>query len=114
GRLGRELSESFVARTTSAVRCLFRWAVSKGHLLTDPTHAVVVRRITPVYRVMTEDEVHRILTAPPADTVLGQRDRTVLELLYGTGVRRHECHRLNLDDVDFSNAHMTVRYGKGG
>jgi integrase/recombinase XerD len=45
--------------------------------------------------------------------VLGRRDRAILELLYGTGLRMMECVRLDLSDVDVSQGVVLVRDGKG-
>ena len=62
---------------------------------------------------LSEDEVRRLLTAPPGDTVLAVRDRALLTLLYGTGLRASECAALDDDDVDLANKTVTVT-GKGG
>ena len=61
--------------------------------------------------VFTEDEVKRILSVIP-DTVLGIRDRAIIELLYSTGIRRKEMVNLNIDDIDFRNREIFVRKGK--
>jgi integrase/recombinase XerD len=45
--------------------------------------------------------------------VLGRKDRAILETLYGTGIRRGECCRLALVDLDLSEATLLVRNGKG-
>jgi site-specific recombinase XerD len=64
-------------------------------------------------RALTPDEMETLLAAPPDDTVIGLRDRAMLWLLYGTGIRASECAGLRLEDVDL--AEKTVRVeGKGG
>ena len=50
---------------------------------------------------------------PDPHTARGQRDRAVLELLYGTAIRVGECERLDLADVDLVRGHVFVRNGKG-
>ena len=64
------------------------------------------RRRLPV--VLTRDEVHRVLGA------LEGRERLVLTLLYGSGLRLMEGLRLRVKDIDFSYGQVTVREGKGG
>ena len=62
---------------------------------------------------LTEDEVGKLLKRPPKDTVIGVRDRTILALLYGTGIRVSECATLTEGAVDLSAKTITV-IGKGG
>ena len=69
------------------------------------------RKKLPIF--LTADEVGRLLKAPPEDTVIGIRDRAIMALLYGTGIRVTECAELRECDIDFEG--MTIRIkGKGG
>ncbi len=63
--------------------------------------------------VLSIEEVERLLETPPTDTVLGLRDRAILVLLYGTGIRASECSGLREEDVDLDQRVIRVR-GKGG
>ena len=65
----------------------------------------------PVY--LSEEEVTRLLKAPPGDTVLNVRDRAILTLFYCTGIRATECSTLREEDVDLANKSIRVT-GKGG
>ncbi len=62
---------------------------------------------------LTEEEVPRLLNCPPSDTVLGLRDRAILTLLYGSGIRASECAALVEADVDLVDKTIFVS-GKGG
>jgi integrase/recombinase XerD len=62
---------------------------------------------------LDRDEVKRLLASPDAGTVLGRRDRAILILLCGTGIRASECSGLNDEDIDFK-AHKIKVTGKGG
>ena len=61
---------------------------------------------------LTVEEVIRFIEIPDLETVLGKRDRAILEMLYGTGVRVSELVNLNLQDIDFNQMTVRVR-GKG-
>lgn len=62
---------------------------------------------------LTENEVEKLLRAPRTDTVLGLRDRAILTLLYGTGIRATECSTVRETDVDLVDRTIRV-VGKGG
>lgn len=63
--------------------------------------------------VPSEREVARLLNAPLPFTLLGKRDRAILETLYGTGIRVGECARLLAGEVDLAEGWLWVRNGKG-
>ena len=64
-------------------------------------------------QTLKHKEIEVLLSAPPDDTVLGVRDRAILALLYGTGIRASECAALTEADVDLEARTVTVS-GKGG
>jgi site-specific recombinase XerD len=116
-RRERGNGDSAVGRHVVVIKNFYRAMVAMG--LIEPArnplaHFPTVkgpRRKLPV--VLSEGEVKRLIAAPERDTVLGLRDRALLQLLYGTGVRASECVSLREQDVDFAQA--TVRVcGKGG
>jgi len=63
--------------------------------------------------ILTVQEARRLLRTPDTSTVLGYRDRVILEVLYSTGIRRQELLNVALDDVDLEAGLLTVRGGKG-
>jgi site-specific recombinase XerD len=63
--------------------------------------------------VLSSEQVSRLLAEPEEDTVIGLRDRALLALLYGTGIRASECSSLCNGQVDLSQLTIRVR-GKGG
>jgi len=93
-----------------------RWLVLCRLLLVDPAAAAELawpgRAIA--RRTLCESDVLKLLDAPDASTPQGLRDRAVLELLYGTGLRRAELAALDLADVDLTGGTILVREGKGG
>jgi integrase/recombinase XerD len=63
--------------------------------------------------VLTEAEVKRLLDAPDKTTVLGYRDKTILEVFYTNGLRRSELLNLRVTDVDLDAGLMRINAGKG-
>jgi integrase/recombinase XerD len=66
----------------------------------------------PLINLLTVAEVEALMNAPSPQTVLGLRDRAVLETLYGTGIRRAELVALDLTDVDMQSLTLLVKRGK--
>ena len=110
---GRGLAPTTIGRRLSAMRSLFRWAERQGRIVASP--AGDVRNPKKPDRLpdrLDVDEISSILEAPPADTLAGLRDRALLELLYGAGLRVSELVAVDLDDLDLRS--RTVRVlGKG-
>jgi integrase/recombinase XerD len=93
----------------------FDWAVERRFLMQHPAPEMTFfKKPLPAPRLLTTDEVLQILKAPDPSTALGQRDRAILELFYSTGIRRRECHRLDLTDLDLVRRQLMVRRGRGG
>jgi site-specific recombinase XerD len=116
-RRERRNGESAVSRHVVVIRGFYRAMVAMGQLEAGSNPMAWFpkvkgpRRKLPV--VLSEREVRRLLATPEGDSVLGLRDRALLQILYGTGIRASECASLREQDVDL--AEKTVRVcGKGG
>lgn len=97
-----------------AVRGFFDWLVRSRVLLENPAQDLPAPKTLRLpRRVLTEVEARRLMDAPSASSFLGRRDRALLEVLYGTGLRRGECLRLDVADVDLGQELLLVRNGKG-
>ncbi|MGH2416929.1 MAG: site-specific tyrosine recombinase [Candidatus Limnocylindria bacterium] len=101
------------ARKSAAVRSFYAFALREG-LATRDIPALVDAPRPGAYLpdVLAPDDVERILDAPPADDPIGIRDRAILELLYGCGLRVSELVGLDTDRVDLPNQQVRV-IGKG-
>jgi integrase/recombinase XerD len=114
-RLGRAgLSARSSARHLSAVRGLLRFLVRERALASDPATLVdrpkVGRRLP---KVLTLEEVLRLLEAPDAATARGIRDRAMLQVMYAAGLRVSELVGLAVADVDLRRG-LVSAFGKGG
>lgn len=110
---GRPYAEASVARIVVAVRGFHRFLAREG--LTDGDVAAAVgtpRAARSLPKAMSVEDVERLLAAPVGSGPLPRRDRALLELLYGAGVRISEAISLDLDDLDPVDRLVRVR-GKG-
>ena len=101
------------ARKSAAVRSFYAFALREG-LATRDVPALVDAPKPGSYLpdVLSPEDVELILDAPPAETLIGTRDRAILELLYGCGLRVSELVGLDVDRVDLPNQQVRV-IGKG-
>jgi len=88
-------------RQLSALRGFFKFLVRERALDTDPTALIdrpkLARRLP---RVLSYEEVDRLLAAPPTDTARGVRDSAMIHLMYASGLRVSELCALKLSDLD--------------
>ena len=102
-----------VSRMLSTVRTFHRFALREGIVDDDPTAGVVRPRLPRALpHPLTVEEVAAIVEAPGDATPAAARDRAILELLYGAGLRVSELVGLDVDDVDLEDASVRV-LGKG-
>lgn len=107
------LAPASVARKLAAVRSFYRHAQKRGLVASNPGTLVATpkqRRHLP--KVVPIDEVTALVETPRTDTALGSRDRAILELLYGGGLRCSELCDLDLSHLDRHSGLLRVR-GKG-
>jgi integrase/recombinase XerC len=106
-------ARSTARRKLSALKSFFRFLVREGYLTRNVLSAVRSPKsdcLLPTF--LDIDEVTRLVESPDTSTLLGKRDRAILELLYSTGIRVSELVGLNLEDVDLIGEVVKVR-GKG-
>jgi integrase/recombinase XerD len=107
------LSSRTVSRYMSSIRALFRFLINEGITEKDPT--VGLSRPKPVKNppeYLTIEEVEILLDMPNEKTVLGLRDKTIMELLYSCGLRISEVVQLQVNSVNFDEGLILVQ-GKG-
>ena len=108
---------SAVDRTTTIIRNFYRAIVAMGFILPADNPAQAMPKMKKPPRklpvLLNHDEVRRLLSNPGTDTVLGIRDRAILAVLYGAGIRASECATMLDCDVDLKELTIQVT-GKGG
>lgn len=109
----KKKKKTSIARKLATLRTFFKFLCREEVLKLNPARLVTSPRLDKKLPVtLSVDDVIRFIESPDTDTPLGRRDRAILELLYGTGVRVSELCGLNVDDIDFKNQSIRVR-GKG-
>jgi integrase/recombinase XerD len=108
---------SFASQHTELVplKAYFKWLARERRILYNPASELVMPkapRQIPRY-VLTVEEVERIIGEPDTATLVGVRDRAMLEVLYSSGIRRNELAHLEVVDVDTRRGSLLVREGKG-
>ncbi len=112
--LERGLGKTSVARHLAAVRSLYKWLAREGKVKQNPASLVSTPKLPKkLPRVPTIEEVNNVLDGQlPETAAFVERDKMILELLYGCGLRNSELVGINLDDIHWSNETILVR-GKG-
>jgi integrase/recombinase XerD len=106
-------ANSTISRNLASLRSFFHYLLRIEILTIDPTLHVDTPKIEKrLPKVLSVDEVERLLAAPDAGSVAGYRDRAMLELLYATGIRVSELISIRLSDVNLSAGFLKCM-GKG-
>jgi len=110
----RGLSKASVARALSSLRSLFRWMGRERMIESNPALLVSAPKLPKrLPRVPTMEEVNAALdSAASQEASFAERDRLILELLYGCGMRNSELTGINLEDIHLRQGVILVR-GKG-
>jgi integrase/recombinase XerD len=107
------LAPASIRRNISSVRTYFRFLLGDGQVVRDPSERLETpKRWRSLPDVLSVDEVARLLAAPSLDDPLAFRDRALLELAYGAGLRVSEWITLSVRDVLFEEGLVRV-FGKG-
>jgi integrase/recombinase XerC len=110
---GEEYSKATVARKLATLRSFYKFCVKRGYKDTNPVAPIrTPKQEKRLPKFLEMDQVKALLEAPDDSTLLGARDRAMLETLYSTGIRVSELVGLSVDDIDFLGEAVVVR-GKG-
>lgn len=106
-------ASSTLARTIAALRSFHQFMLREKMCETDPTvHIETPQKERRLPKVLSLQEVDKLLQAANGNTALHMRDKAMLELLYATGIRVSELIQLNLSDIHLTMGFIQC-YGKG-
>jgi integrase/recombinase XerC len=113
GVLAQKHAAASVAREVAAVRSWMRWMRRLGIVSRSPAEQLASPKVPRgLPTLLSAEAAERVVLDPPADTPVGLRDRAILELLYGSGLRVSELCDLDRTAVDLAGASARV-CGKG-
>jgi len=108
------LRASSLNRLISVLRRFFRWQIQRGQRADDPMRRIRAARQPDRFpKAPSEAQVEALLASPDVDQPRGLRDRTMLELMYGTGLRVSELTELSMTAVSQTEGLLRLT-GKGG
>jgi len=100
-------------RQLSTLRSFFKYALKEKWIEESPMDQIESpKQDKPLPKSLSREEITRLLEQPPLDTLLGFRDRTILELFYSSALRVSELVALSRSDIDFAASSLRVK-GKG-
>ena len=106
---------STIARKLSSLRSFGAYLVRRGERADNPAELVAMpKRPKVLPRFLSVDDASRLMEAPDPDSPAGRRDRAMLEVMYGSGLRVSEVCGLDVADLELADATLRVRQGKGG
>jgi len=108
-----DYSARSISRKISTVRSFFKFCLREGIIKVNPTINLITPKIDkklPYFLYL--QEVNKLIETPLKNTIFGIRDRAILELLYGTGIRVGELVNLNICNIDLYEKTIIV-FGKG-
>lgn len=101
------------ARMLASLRQFFLWQMADGLREDNPTEQIKNPKIgKPLPKTLSEDDVTRLLDSPDTDTILGLRDKAMLEVMYACGLRVSELVNLSLDELNLQAGWLQIT-GKG-
>ncbi len=97
------------------VKQYFTWLTRYRWIVINPTADMALPKIPYqlTHRLLSQAEIKRLIDVIDLDSKTGLRDRSIIETLYSTGIRRAELINLNIDDIDIADGMVLVRLGKG-
>lgn len=105
--------KSTVARKLATLRSFYKFLVRRSYLSSNPVAPIrTPKQDKRLPKFLEVDQIEKLLANPDTSTLLGARDRAMLEVLYSTGMRVSELIALDVDDVDLSSNTVRVN-GKG-
>lgn len=105
--------KSTSARKLATLRSFYKFLVRRAYVESNPVASIrTPKQDKRLPKFLDVAEINRLLSIPDTKTLLGGRDRSMLEMLYSTGMRVSELVALNVDDIDLGASTIRIR-GKG-
>lgn len=108
-----KLSSSSISRNLVTIRSFFKFLESENIVKEDITEGLESpKKWKRLPEILSQEEIKKLLNTPSAKSILGKRDRAILEILYGTGCRVSEVVNLKFSNLNLENSFIRI-LGKG-
>lgn len=109
----QSLSASSLDRHLSSLKSFFKFLFDENIIKEDPTQNLHTKnRNLRLPKALTHDQIQAVFDAINPHEVVGLRNRLIVELLYGTGIRISESVAINIDDLDLKERWIKIKFGK--
>ena len=99
-----------ISRNLSSLRCFFKYLIMKKVITFNPTTGIKNEKgISTLPEIMSSQDVDTLLASPDTTTVLGMRDKAMLELLYATGIRVSELLSITVFDINLDVGYVNIK-----
>jgi len=106
---------STISRNIASLRCFFKYLVSNGIILHDPTENRKYEKNSKADveygNLLTTDEIDRLISVTKTDDLKGYRDCAIMETLYACGLKASELLNIKTGDLHLSNGYITINEG---
>lgn len=103
-------STATISRTLASIRAFCQYLIKEEIISQDPARAIALPKIDKrIPRILTEDQIIRLLEQPDVNDIKGIRDRAMLEVLYATGIRVSELIGLRVTDINLQQGYIMCR-----
>jgi len=97
-----------------ALKSYINYLLDHGKMYENPFEKIELPKYQDTLKLdITENDIEKLINEIDTKTFLGYRDRTIIELIYSTGLRRKEVKKLSIYDIDFNENILKVNQGKG-
>ena len=108
------LKKSTINLRMHRIKGYFKYLKKEGHILFDPAEDIKVERIKNLpQNIPSHEQIEMLMIQPDTETLIGKRDRAILELLYTSAIRKREVTNLDIYDVNLKKKEIFIREGKG-
>ena len=112
-RIDKKFSNSSINRSIVAIRNFYKFLYSKGYIHDSPIIYYELPKIKEkIPKTLTIEEIERLLDTPDIGTYKGLRDRTMLEIMYATGMKVSELLNLTLFDINIKDQYIKCKGNK--
>ena len=110
----KKLVKKTILRCMSNIKSYIHYLVEHKILFNNPVNNIILPKWEETLKPdITQEDIEKLVSVIDTSNFLGYRDRTLIELIYSTGIRRMEACNLDVYDIDFKEGILKVRKGKG-